>query len=107
MGIQGNLRRACLLSMGERMGTVRKLQAVQKEARTSGLPEDFCWFWEEYPAKKAKLAALAAWKQTADVRPPIEEIIAAIAAQKNGRKWIEGFIPNPATWLRGGRWDDE
>ena len=97
------------------MGTVRKLHGGQmslaqiaEQARTSIFPEDFLYFWSEYPCKKAKLDALKAWRQTADLRPPIEEVIAAIAQQKNtSDEWNRGFVPYPATWLRAGRWLDE
>ena len=37
-------------------------------------------------------------------------MIAAIEAQKASEQWTrEGgrYIPNPATWLNGGRWEDE
>lgn len=98
------------------MGTVSKLKQLdcfkeEKDKEVEKLSRanrsEFDWFWEEYPEKKAKLEALKAWKQMADFRPEIEEIIAAINRQKNSRQWIDGFIPYPATWLRQGRWDDE
>lgn len=71
---------------------------------------DFDWFWSEYPKKKAKLDALRAWRQTESVRPDIEQVIAAINEQCKQNDWIRDggqYIPMPATWLRGGRWDDE
>ena len=37
-------------------------------------------------------------------------MIAAIAEQEKSEQWQkEGgqFVPNPATWLNQGRWDDE
>jgi len=80
---------------------------LQVSSRNSHFPEDFLWFWEEYPNKKAKLDALKAWKQTADVRPETEELIAAIAKQKNSDEWMRGFAPYPAKWLRQGCWDNE
>lgn len=81
---------------------------ARDDAHKSALfPEDFLWFWSEYPNKKAKLDALKAWKQTAELRPDTEEIIAAISTQKNSNEWMRGYIPYPATWLRDGRWLDE
>ena len=71
---------------------------------------DFELFWECYPKKKAKLDALKAWKQTENVRPDIEAIIAAIDTQSQSADWVRDggqYIPYPATWLRSGRWDDE
>lgn len=85
-----------------------KLASAREQARTGVFPEDFLWFWAEYPNKKAKLDALKAWKQTADLRPPTEELIAAVNRQKSTTQWMRGYIPHPATWLRAGSWwDDE
>ena len=96
------------------MGTVTKLKGEQlklpgiaEEARNSIYPEDFLWFWSEYPNKKGKLEALRMWRQTADLRPDIESIIAAVNNQKNTNQWMKGYIPYPSTWLNQGRWDDE
>lgn len=88
-------------------GNTDRFARIKEQARTSIFPEDFLWFWDEYPNKKAKLDALKAWKQTADLRPEMEELIAAIGRQKNSDSWTRGFVPHPATWLRGGRWMDD
>lgn len=68
-------------------------------------------FWEIFPKKKAKLDALKAWKQTESLRPPIEQVIAAIETMCKQHDWRDDpegkFLPFPATWLRAGRWDDE
>lgn len=71
---------------------------------------DFDLFWENYPKHKAKLDALKAWKQTENIRPPIEKILAAINIQEQSHDWVRDggqWIPYPATWLRKGCWDDE
>lgn len=88
-------------------GAQLKLSGLREEARSSIYPEDFLWFWSEYPKKKAKLDALKAWRETEDLRPEIEKLMGAIEAQKAGEAWSKGYIPHPATWLRSGRWDDE
>jgi len=71
---------------------------------------DFEQFYKAYPKKKAKVDALKAWKQVKKKLPPIADIVAAVEAQKKTEDWRKDggqFIPLPATWLRGGRWDDE
>lgn len=84
----------------------RVIQIAEKNLKLS----DFDLFWEIYPRKKSKLDALKAWRQTADVRPDIEKIIAAIDTQAQSNDWSRDggqWIPYPATWLRKGMWDDE
>lgn len=67
-------------------------------------------FWNPYPKKVGKRACLRSWKR---LRPSIElqeKIKAAIEKQKNSEQWKKNlgqYIPNPATWLNQGRWDDE
>lgn len=72
--------------------------------------EGFDEFWKAYPRKVAKAEARKAWQQTEKIRPPIEQLIAAIKAQSGTEQWMRGngqFIPYAATWLRGERWEDE
>jgi hypothetical protein len=76
----------------------------------NAIPNDFEKFWESYPKKAHKLEALKAWKSANGTRPTIDCIIAKVAQLKRSAQWNrEGgkYIPNPATWIRGGGWDDE
>lgn len=64
-------------------------------------------FWNAYPKKVGKEAAR---KAMAKVKAPIETILTAIEQQKRSEQWAKDngqFIPNPATWLNQGRWEDE
>lgn len=88
------------------MGRVSVLKVIEDNPKLSG----FDLFWTAYPKKKAKGDAMKAWQQTSKVRPPIEKILAAVGTQQAGNDWHKdggAFIPYPATWLRGWRWDDE
>lgn len=67
---------------------------------------DFQLFWSIYPRKVAKLEAMKAWEQTKKIRPPIEELIAAVNKLSTKTTDIQ-FYPHPATFLRQGRWMDE
>ncbi|HAR34675.1 MAG TPA: hypothetical protein DCR95_11510, partial [Desulfobacter sp.] len=72
--------------------------------------DDFSVFWQEYPKKVGKMDALKAWGKLNGTRPAIEIILNAIHAQKQSAQWQkEGgqFIPNPATWLNRGQWEDQ
>ena len=67
----------------------------------------FDLFWEAYPRKIGKQAAAKAF---AKVKVPVEQLIAAVEAQKRSKDWQKDggqFIPHPTTWLNQGRWDDE
>jgi hypothetical protein len=73
------------------------------------LPADFEEFWKAYPNKAGKKDALKAWRNAKD-KPPLVELLAAIAAQRKWQGWTKDngqFIPQPATWLNKGRWDDK
>jgi hypothetical protein len=66
-------------------------------------------FWKHYPKKISKGDARKAWQQTARIRPPLSALLKALAHAKACEQWSrEGgaFIPYPATWLRGERWED-
>lgn len=66
-------------------------------------------FWRLYPSKVGKKAAVTAYDRAIaeiDADDPEETIIAGLRRALPG--WSSGrFIPNPATWLNQGRWDDE
>ena len=65
---------------------------------------DFDVFWESYPDKKAKQAATKAWSKLKPNESLFNLIIDALEKQKPYFK--VGFIPHPATWLNGRRWED-
>ena len=72
--------------------------------------EDFDKFWAAYPKKVAKADARKAWQQTKSCRPDLQHILSAISAACKTEQWMRGggqFIPYPATWIRGERWEDE
>jgi hypothetical protein len=68
-------------------------------------PADFDRFWAAYPRHDAKQDAKRAWSQ---IRPDAA-LVARILADLETRRWPteKKYIPLPATYLRGGRYDDE
>ena len=68
--------------------------------------ERFAQWWKCYPRKVAKQDARRAWaKLHAD-----DELLALMlrALQWQLRTWSElQYVPYPATWLNGRRWEDE
>ena len=86
---------------------------IQSESNTKSESESkpaqgaFDIFWKAYPKKVGKLAAKKAFDR---VKAPVETLVQAIERQKCGEQWQRDngqYIPNPATWLNGGRWEDE
>lgn len=73
-------------------------------------PSDFDRFWQAYPRKVGKGAALTAWKKAKPTAATVVAILEAVENQKHSRQWLDSdgrFIPNPATWLNQARWQDE
>ena len=81
-----------------------------KENNTPHTPQrgaGFDQFWTSYPKKVGKEAAKKAFDR---VNVPVETLLAAIERQKCSDQWSRDngrYIPNPATWLNQGRWEDE
>ena len=71
------------------------------------LDDGFDRFWSVYPEKKAKAVAKRSWMKLAPDASLVDTIVAAVETQKTWRKFREGFVPLPATWLNQERWNDE
>ena len=79
----------------------------ESESKQEPREDAFDVFWNAYPKKVGKEAARKAY---AKVKVPNEVLLYAIALQKNSQQWKKDngqYIPNPATWLNQGRWEDE
>lgn len=76
-------------------------------------PKDICAFevfWEIYPKKKGKEAARKAWKNLKPDEYLNNTILNKVEEMKNSQDWQKDggqFIPMPATFLNGKRWEDE
>lgn len=64
-------------------------------------------FWASYPRRVGKDAARRAWARLAPDMATQRAITAAIAQQRQTDQWKRHVVPNPATWLNEGRWQDE
>ena len=70
---------------------------------------EFEQFWKLYPRKTGKKDALKAFEKAKD-KPPLPELIAALQRASRSEQWTKDngqYIPNPATWLNQGRWEDQ
>lgn len=83
-------------------------ESKDKSKDTGEPPEGFTRFWAIYPRKVGKKEALKAYTKLKPSRTLIEKMILAISVQSQSRQWQrKEFIPHPATWLNGERWNDD
>jgi uncharacterized protein YdaU (DUF1376 family) len=81
----------------------------RKRGRVSDFPPGFDRFWDAYPRKAAKAAASKAFARLRADDALLALILAAVARQSASEQWRKDggeFIPYPATWLNGRRWED-
>lgn len=71
---------------------------------------DFKTFWQAYPKKIGKGNAEKAWNKLHPDSALLVAMLDALEWQKQTSQWQKEsgqFIPHPATWLNGHRWQDE
>ena len=81
-----------------------------KSPLSSPQGERFDRFWALYPNKTGKKKARESWEKLKPSEELTETILNAVSKQKLWPKWQKDggqYIPNPATWLNQGRWEDE
>ncbi len=72
-------------------------------------PEGFEEFWAVYPRKVSKPQAERAWRKLKPDTQTVQAIVAGVRRDGRSDQWLsEGgrFVPYPATWLNGRRWED-
>ncbi len=84
---------------------------IETESETEGdglgRGEDFQRFWDLYPKKSNRMRALEAFQE---VQVPIQVLLDALGKQRRSHQWNREngrFIPQPATWLKERRWEDQ
>ena len=73
-------------------------------------PENFQRFWAVYPKKVARRDALKAWRQIKPSTTTLYLMLDDVTQRIDSVQWRKQqgeFIPYPATYLRGRRWEDE
>lgn len=83
------------------------LKLVEMESQTESMIVDFSDFWGMYPRRVAKKDARKAWdKITPKLHSQILTALFEWSRIWKDRGEIE-YIPYPASWLNGERWEDE
>lgn len=90
--------------------TESKTNTEELSPRKPPLGAGFDEFWSAYPRKVGKQAAWKAWSKLKPSAELTKAILAAVEYQRNCPQWQKDggqYIPNPATWLNQGRWEDK
>lgn len=67
----------------------------------------FAEFWQLYPKRVGKEPCLRKWKAS-KLDNKADEILAKLKVQvETDARWLDGFAPNPLTYLNQARWNDE
>ena len=81
-----------------------------KNTDAHALHTRFEHFWSAYPKKKAKKEAERAFCRLKPDDALLDVMLEALERQKQARQWNRDggqYIPYPATWINGRRWEDE
>lgn len=84
--------------------------AADEKLKKTAIEAMFDQFWKAYPKRVAKLDAQKAFKQINPRQQELDVILQALERVKKSNDWTKDngqYIPLPATWLRGRRWEDE
>ena len=93
--------------------TSNHIQELKKNKNIKKEDKDcvhFQEFYITYPRHEAKQDALKAWTTLKPDEALRSIILAAIEAAKKSEGWLKDggkYIPLPASWIRGKRWEDE
>lgn len=69
----------------------------------------FAEFWDQYPRKDGKQAAIEVWRRLRPDAVLCERIAVDVAARARSPQWVKDngqFIPHARTYLNQRRWDD-
>lgn len=90
--------------------TETETEQRQKGLRLVRSAHRFEDFWKLYPAKVAKVKAVAVWKRKgldAHADAIVADVTRRLQPATRDKRWAEGYIPHPTTYLNGERWNDE
>lgn len=86
------------------------IQTTRAPREGERLEKSFNEFWSAYPKKTAKAQALKAWQKIKPDDELVQKILSALERHKRSAQWLKDngqYIPYPASWLNGKRWEDE
>lgn len=90
----------------ENTKSISNIPLISPEEKLELLFDDF---WKAYPKKVNKKDAFKAFKSIKNIEQLLPDILADVEMKKNTNDWQREngrFIPYPASYLRGERWND-
>lgn len=93
----------------ENKSKTRVKQDAQNRSKNTNMSE-FDLFYSAYPRKVGKQDAVKAWKKLRMTDDLFVKIMDKIEQYKKTEQWTKNngqYIPHPASWLNGRRWEDE
>ncbi len=87
-----------------------KSSSKHRASGSKSVPEGFDEFYASYPRHEARRDAERAWQKLAPDEALRIQIHAALDTQKQSQQWRKdngSFVPLPASWLNGRRWEDQ
>lgn len=88
----------------------KKTKNTAPAAREEVFSPEFEKFWSSYPKKTAKVQAFKAFVKLDPDEELLNTMLSFLERQKKSAQWTKDdgqYIPYPATWLNGRRWEDE
>ncbi|CAM3885007.1 hypothetical protein [Roseateles saccharophilus] len=90
--------------------TPDSLNPRRKARGSPAEPAGFADFWAAYPRKVGKADALKAFGKLQAGPELVAMLVQAVQRQRASEQWQRDggqYVPHPATWLNGRRWEDE
>ena len=87
---------------------IKETVLTDSKEKAATLDRAFDKFWACYPRHEGKQDAKRAFLKIKPDDTLLDTMLSAIQRQKQSDQWSEPrYIPHPATWLNGHRWEDE
>lgn len=87
---------------------IKETPLTGSKEKAAALDRAFDKFWACYPRREGKQMAKKSFMKIAPDDDLLETMLVAIQRQKQTDQWSDPrYIPHPATWLNGRRWEDE
>jgi hypothetical protein len=87
---------------------IKETVLTDSKEKAASLDRAFDKFWAVYPRHTAKQDAKKAFLKVSPDDSLLNTMLTAIQRQKQTDQWSDPrYIPHPATWLNGRRWEDE